>query len=646
MHRSRRHRRCAAACVAFAFTLGVVCPARAAGTPERRVLSAAQTKSLQRRIAGYVERVAAGKASRATAGALEKIVQQAPFPLAAEAAAALAHYHRSRNELETALEVLAPWVPPKAGPAHLHPKASLEQVRCLHAQGKLTEALPILQWIAEQCPDTTQIEAAKFAGDLCAELLQFERAISFYEWALKLVALHFPYPDPGGADKRRREQLMALIAETKRRWDVERYGADFVAYRDADRLRFAGKPAQALDKYAEVIAQYPGTAYSEAATVYSGYCCRDLEEYAKAEELWRDMLENPWGLYRGEICLALANMEFEYRLRPEKAEYWYRKAIEWMDKVKLVDSRVSAFTVPGQALAVSAPPAAMKEQKAWIGPPDWAQVKPGTVINRRTCRWYLNKLRLDAHGKLALILFLAGNAKAAQDEIGAILKYDEYEKSLHTQQRPNSYTRLHYEFGIGCLRADEEEFAAFTGRARTMVAIGDYYYEVEDWKAARNIYDKMARLHGTGKPHLSRNAEAYVVHMQGMCRQMLHEWDSAMTYFRRFREGGEFRGTPSWPKAMFGQKHILMQTQGRDEAIEILKEIMRYAKGTDSERRALLHMGEMLYWGRRYAESAKVFESYVKRYPDKALSAPAYLNDIYRDTNGKYGQPTTEESGE
>jgi tetratricopeptide (TPR) repeat protein len=190
----------------------------AAKSLQRRTLSKSQKKSLTRKLAGYSRRIDQNKGSRATAGQLQRIVDQAPEPLAAQAAAILAKYQRIQEEkLDAALKTLAPWVPPGVGSQHKYPKASLEQVRCLYAQGKLIEAIPILQWIAEKCPDTTQIEAARYAGDICVELHQFERAISFYRWALKLIPVHWPYPDVNGADKRLRKELQALIKETKRR---------------------------------------------------------------------------------------------------------------------------------------------------------------------------------------------------------------------------------------------------------------------------------------------------------------------------------------------------------------------------------------------------------------------------------------------
>ncbi|MBN1669750.1 MAG: hypothetical protein JXR37_01875, partial [Kiritimatiellae bacterium] len=337
-------------------------------------------------------------------------------------------------------------------------------------------------------------------------------------------------------------------------------------------------------------------------------------------------LKNPWGLYRGEICLALANMEFECRLRPEDAEYWYKKAIEWMDKVGLVDSRISVFNVPGQAIGISAPPMRMKEQKAWFGPPDWSKVKPGTIINRRTCHWYLNKLRLDAHGKLALIKFLGGDAKGAQDEIGAILKYDEYERAQHDKKLPNSYRRLHYEFGRGSLRAKPEEFAAFQGRAKCLIAIADYYYEIEDWGRAEAACNRMALLHRAGKLALSNSAQAYLAYSRGMLRYVQFDFDRAAKIFRGFDSA--FRRTSSWDRAKFAHRQILMQTEGCEAAVRVLKQIVRERPGTESERLAWYLIGEQYYCFDRLDASEKAFRFYLKKYPDRPEAAQSYLESI------------------
>ncbi|MBN1673897.1 MAG: tetratricopeptide repeat protein [Kiritimatiellae bacterium] len=422
---------------------------------------------------------------------------------------------------------------------------------------------------------------------------------------------------------------------TERRWDIERYGADFVAYRDADRLRFANKPAQALAKYAEVIKTYPGTVYAEAATVYSGYCHRELEDYATAEKLWREQLKNPWGLYRGEICLALANMEFEYRLRPQEAEYWYKKAIEWMDKVGLVDKKMFLLGVPGKAFTVSAPPIRMKEQKAWFGPPDWSKVKPGTIINRRTCHWYLNKLRLDAHGKLALIKFLGGDAKGAQDEIAAILKYDDDEKRMHEKGEPNSYRRLHWEFEHGYLRAPPDEFAAFKGRAKVLVAIGDYYYEIEDWPNAQRAYDRLALLHRQRRISLTKPAEAYLTYIRGMTRYVQKEFEKALPFLRKFDTS--FQNTDTWLRAKGVQARIAMQREGCDAAVAILDEIIKHRPRSEYAREALYAIGELYYCWSRYDESERTFRKYVKRYPDKPMAAETYFESIARERAKKGG---------
>ena len=68
-------------------------------------------------------------------------------------------------------------------------------------------------------------------------------------------------------------RLEALLRRARRLADIDRYGEDFVRYRDAERLRRQqGQFKKAREVYLEVIEKWPEGPYAEASRLYGAKC--------------------------------------------------------------------------------------------------------------------------------------------------------------------------------------------------------------------------------------------------------------------------------------------------------------------------------------------------------------------------------------
>jgi tetratricopeptide (TPR) repeat protein len=427
----------------------------------------------------------------------------------------------------------------------------------------------------------SRVLGAEAGGDLTQAMLQYGKAIEFYEFALKSITAMVA-PKSEAETKSRtltpeevliQNRIRTRLDEVKRLQDIERYGEGFVLYREAEMFRSQRNYLKAMDIYENIRSRFPKTVYSEAATAYRLKCllalCLPAEhdkvtqalqqtenvvkrkehlysclkrvnaskeklddisrEINKAElalvhlkavplnaekilkqtekEAEEFIAANEFGLYRGEVMLDLADFYLEERLTPDEATKWYRRALTWLERVESADTQLEAFDAPDKAKAVTRPPETTFGTDGWGNVVD-NEIRPGQLVNQRTCKWYLDSLRSRCFGPLGFLAFVEGQTDEAKDRFKAMCDADTKVQYLLKKDAPNMYRRLMVRCEDGTLRrASPDELKGFKGRRRFVVFFADFNAEIEKPTKGEKLYRRL--LNGDfGK--LSLVVEAYV----------------------------------------------------------------------------------------------------------------------------------------
>lgn len=488
-----------------------------------------------------------------------------------------------------------------------------------------------------------------------------------------------------------RETITESLDAAVRLWDIEQYGEDFVLYREAEMMRReAGQYLEAGLAYRETENKFGGTMYGEAARAYRIACLwaladpenaeqaratiqkteatlkakrtqqaalackkfsaeeslalqnriteheRKLEGMKKAplgkaaaeaagEETERFIAENEFGLYRGEAMAEAADYHLEFLHDSEQAAAWYERALRWFNRVEELTVDLDAFKVPEKSSAISAPPPEMKTKDEW-GNREWARMESGKLFNQRTSWWYLPYHRMMAQTKKALCYFIMGKKDEALALLNIILEADETERTNYERGMPNSYSRLKADFEQGRMFATADELKSFGGKTRVAIMVADYYYEMEQWKEATQRYSRIDRQM---RRDLNLKARAYLDFMLGNCTMMVEQNDDkALKYYGKFRN--EYKGAPTWPRAMLAIFAAYQNKSEYDAALNTLKAICRRMPDSEWGKRAYYHQAEFLYSRGQKKEAQKVFEICAEKYAGTWLARGAgqYLEKI------------------
>jgi len=480
--------------------------------------------------------------------------------------------------------------------------AALEVVQCLMAREEFELGMDVITRIGTTYENMGRVLAAECGGDLSAKMEYLERAITFYEDALRYLrdisqpvvtgsASDLPAAiDPKAAVPVAR-RLEQKIAGTKDRLDVERYGADFFLYRFAERKRRTVKdPLGAYLAYQEIMETYPDGVYAEASRAYAVLALLDIAElkpetrqkalreaenglkaaqaleraaraarsskvsmawikqnaenakakltrlkavppenriFQEAELRINGLLEEKeYGLYRGELLLAMGCHLLEWKLDTKAAERWLTRADAWCQTVAGQEEAFGAFEIPTRALAVAAPPPTTFSRDSW-GNFNYVDPEPGAVVNRRTAGWYLPGIQGDANRLLGFIAFMDKDNERALEFLRKMSGQDTRVKYLLENDMPNAYRRLSYSIRKeGVFRdAEPKEIGVFKNpRRRLAVFLADYLAEGEYAGRAAKIY---RRLLADDFGPASAGEKAYATFGLAWC-----QWFDAVMYDR------------------------------------------------------------------------------------------------------------------
>jgi tetratricopeptide (TPR) repeat protein len=615
----------------------------------------------------------------------EALAKIAPFVLPPDKSAEFAKKDNSKNEKT---------FPPASDWNLNSPECCVTASGILAYKKKYPEALAGLNLVGEKLEGFPRALAAEGVGDVLFELKQFQGAADAFRLAINVLDSFRKSSDylndPDKIVDIIFRRIQKKLSEAERILDCEKYGPEFVAYREARKNEFSGDFLRATVLYGRIVKDFPNIVYSEASKLYHSKCLLRLAgktESKKAEneiieldfrnrktdamlkkdsdkmsrrvaESFNALLkedetllsemktvplgsksaekaasvlenfisENEFGLYRGEALLLLADYRLERELEPEKALAAYDKAVRWIEEGKKTGAEIDKFQVPEKALTVTSPPQAMHLYDVW-GNLKWSEAAPGNVVNQFTCPWYFDWLELSVLSKRGLCHYILGNKEQALEDIKVIIRNSPEERKNFEAGWFNSYSRLRDEFKEGRMFATKEELAQFKGKVKTAVMVADYYYEIEDWNRAFELYTFYRELYGS---KFNKKANAYFDYVLGNLYLLRKEDEKGFTLLEKF-DGKLYEDTATWPRAIFALFSRYQTMKGKEEyALELLRRVHKKIPDDIMGKRAYYHQAECLFSRKRYDEAIPIFEDVMKKYPGTWLAqgASQYLDEI------------------
>jgi hypothetical protein len=531
---------------------------------------------------------------------------------------------------DKALDFIRPYVEPRDAYNLDHADCYLVAGDALLALGKPYDALVLFDWMAGKADGVPLVRAAEGCGRAFLARKEFQKAIECFRFAIG-YAQQCAY-DQGALIGR----LKGLLRDAQRLAEMDLYGEDFVRYRDAEHLRrVQGNHAAAREVYLEIIQKWPETIYAEASRLYAAQC---LVALGKTDEAKRELAafraSDPYGLYRGEAVLEMGRIALEYDLAPQAArgcflllETWLR---EVQDKTLL---NIEKLAVREAAEKLTTPPAKEKYTDFW-GNVKKNAIRPGQLVNRKTCPWYLDDLKEQMAMYLGFLAFVEGKKDEALTWYAKILECDPATRRLDTAGEWNDYSRLKWGAEHGYLYAYPAELALFKDpRQRLSVLLCDFYYVTERWDKARNLARNI--LDGkygwvSGPPH------EYVqyIYAAGVFRTQGRE-KAVPEYLKVIGPAsrGNFRSftqqRAAYAAANLGRGSSDEKT--RQRAGELLVRLVQSPQQTSETYKARIVLAQDLIREKHFAEGLQLLRTFPKDAGDYKALADYYLAEYAKE---------------
>ncbi len=356
------------------------------------------------------------------------------------------------------------------------------------------KALLIFDWMAGQAKGLDLILAAEGCGRALLARKEFQKAAASFRFALRYARRGYDYPEEIQDLIRR---LKAQLAKAERLADIDRYGEEFVRYRDAERLRRVHHNfAEARAVYAEIVKKWPETIYAEASRLYAAKC---LVAMGKTDEAKRELhvfrQSDPYGLYRGEAAVEMGRIALEHDLAPTAARGAFLLAETWLHEVQNRQPlAIDRLAVPEKARKVTAPPRREKSVDFW-GNVKKNAIEPGQLVNRHTCPWYLDDLKEQCAMYLGFLAFVGGKKDEALGQYKKILDCDPQTRRLDTSGVVNDYSRLKFGVDHGYLVAYPKELAVYQQKPRQRLAVllMDFYHVTQRFEDSARLAQRMLK---------------------------------------------------------------------------------------------------------------------------------------------------------
>ncbi|MFH1968804.1 MAG: hypothetical protein ABIJ53_00640 [Verrucomicrobiota bacterium] len=600
-------------------------------------------------------------------------------------------------------------------------------------------AMDQINFMGPKLEKLARVLAGECGGDLLMAMQRFDQAVRFYEYALewmwdqrkeplpalpevkkvtrptsslrvapvgktkeKTMALISGSPETGtggqpplrpltGDEEYLRERITASMVGALRLWDIERYGEDFVLYREAEQMRREqGRYLEAYLAYKETETKYAETMFGEAARAFGIKCLWALAEPRNAEQALKTIRTTE------ETLKAKRKQQTAFRRKKLSSE----EVLVIQNKIAECERKLESMKKA--PLGKAAAKAAGEETEKFIADNEFGLYR-GEVLEAKAdycleilydpegaVDWYNRALLwFDKAEKMTVDLdaFKApeksrgisapppemkakdvwGNVDWSKMDSGKLFNqrtstwYLPYHRMMAQTKKALCYfimgktkealemldvildvdlaERMNYERGkpnsYSRLKAEFEQGRMFATAEelksfadKARVAIMVADYYYE-MEQWQEAAERYKRIDREMRKHLNLKARAYLDFMLGKCTVMTeHNDDKALKYFVKFRQ--EYRNTPTWPRAMMA---IFMAYQNKcedDKAFNTLKAIQRRIPKTEWGQQAYYYQGEFLYSRGQKKEAQEIFETCQKKFAGTWLARGAgqYLESI------------------
>jgi len=283
---------------------------------------------------------------------------------AGRATAVLAFFHRLKGTPERIQDKLKTFALKKDGAWNLDERECCLEYARIKAREDFAAAMILIDKLGQSGSGVQRMLAAEAAGDVLLAGKQFQAAEDAYRLAKKVFqADEYLTDDP--LAKLALDRVKKGLAAARRPLDVEKYGEDFVLYREAETLRRDKKNyASALELYRQVIKRFPDTIYAEASRLYEALCAIKMGKVDEAERsLEAFYRQSKYGLYRGEALLELGRIALERKVDPVLARATFDEMDKWLATIEDHDKQIPEFAIRESAREVTKAPAS---EKTWI----------------------------------------------------------------------------------------------------------------------------------------------------------------------------------------------------------------------------------------------------------------------------------------
>jgi tetratricopeptide (TPR) repeat protein len=390
---------------------------------------------------------------------------------------------------------------------------AVEAAHCLATLDKPQRAMEIIDAVGQQFTDETRVLAAECGADLFIRMQMYQKATEFYRFSLDVLETLKKREYDENSHERfffseeqqiLQNRLSEKLSIAQRLYEIEMFGPDWIAYRDAQRLHFEGRFLEAYFAYLEIVEAFPDSIYGEAATCYLieilckladkdniknaaetfkqkrqeldtaklvvkvGERFRDPEELMEPRRNNVARLEKAISLWKsiplGETALTAAEKYTEEFIERDKFGLYRgeamldvglcwletflepEKAEPWLLRANDWFDEVKKLDVALNKLEVpdksKTVSQAPREERFTD---EWTNVRmsqpgPGHLFNRRECKWYLSSKHKEAVLWLGLIYFARGDMSNAKAQWGQIAEIDKEYNKLIADTRGTGTT--------------------------------------------------------------------------------------------------------------------------------------------------------------------------------------------------------------
>jgi len=477
-------------------------------------------------------KVEAGEDVARVKGVLRRYAYSDDPPRRVMARASLAKAERLEGRPESALTWVEEYGKPLAG--HFEwpvVDAYIEAARARFLLGQTFDAVGMLNTAKEKTEGLARVAVLRALSDVVLEQPDLLKALGFQKSALHYGNTYYTRewisetagrePAKPGTEtwEKWKLEILARIGELERRLSVQRYGLDYVLYREGQKFRNATHPLaldftnvraafelkselkavaipdtdfeRAREAYGELVELFPESMYAQAAGVYLPVC---LAREGKTEEAIRGLKafyrNDPDGPYRGEALKLLGDLYLFRQWDERNAREAYERTVRWCEAMEQRTRILETYVIPEKSREASRPPRKIKilEEGGRLVEID---VPSDALVNRGTAEWYLKDLRVRAEWNLGFLYLIDDDWEKAFVHFDRALSNDEVLKEAHQKKVFNAYDRLEMGRKNGAILGQREQMRGLRGTEKTVMQWADFQFMLREFDCALDLYERI-----------------------------------------------------------------------------------------------------------------------------------------------------------